>query len=78
MGQNSARLDCEKMGEMRRVKVNIPRSINLSQDVLEMTDIHVFGDARLIGTCAVAYVVIRQQSGTKQGLIASKSRLSRS
>ena len=78
MGQNSARLDREKMGEMRRVKVNIPRSINLSQDVSEMTDIHVFGDARLIGTCAVAYVVIRQQSGTKQGLIASKSRLSRS
>ena len=78
MGQNSARLDCEKMGEMRGVKVNIPRSINLSQDVLEMTDIHVFGDVKLIGTCAVAYVVIRQQSGTKQGLIASKSRLSRS
>ena len=37
----------------------------------------MFGDASLLGTCAVAYAVIQQPSGIKQGLIASKSRLSK-
>ena len=34
----------------------------------------MFGDATLLGTCAVAYAVIQQPSGIKQGLIASESR----
>ena len=55
-------------------KVNITRAIHLSQDVLEMIDIQVSGDESLLGTCAVAYIVIRQSSGTKQGSIATKSR----
>ena len=49
----------------------------MSKEVLEMIGIHVFGDASLLGTCAVAYAGMRQPSGTKQGLIASKSRLSK-
>ena len=56
-------------------KINISRTINMSKEVLEMIGIHVFGDASLLGTCAVAYAGMRQPSGTKQGLIASKSRL---
>ena len=40
-----------------------------------MLGIHVFRDASLLGICAVAYAVIRQSSGTKQGLIISKSGL---
>ena len=56
------------------VKVNITRAIHLGQDVLEMIDIQVSGDESLVGTCAVAYIVIRQSSGTKQGSIATKSR----
>ena len=40
-----------------------------------MIDIHVFGDASLLETYAVPYAVIWQPSGTKQGLITSKSRL---
>ena len=55
-------------------KVNITRAIHLGQDVLEMIDIQVSGDESLLGTCAVAYIVIRQSSGTKQGSIATKSR----
>ena len=31
----------------------------------------------MLGTCAVAYVVIPKPSGIKQGLITSKSRLSK-
>ena len=37
----------------------------------------MFGDARLLGTCEVAYSVIQQPSGIKQGSIASNSRLSK-
>ena len=39
--------------------------------------IHVFGNASLLGTCAVAYAVMQHPSRIKQGLIASKSRLSK-
>ena len=49
--------------------VNIPKKINPIQEVLEMIDIHVFGDESLLETCAVAYGVKRQLSGTKQRLI---------
>ena len=47
----------------------MPRTINLDQEVLEMIYIHVFGNLSLLGTCAVAYAVIRQPARTKQGLI---------
>ena len=56
-------------------KVKVPRSIRLSKESLNLINIHAFGDARLLGTCAVAYAVIEQPSGIKQGLIASKIRL---
>ena len=42
-----------------------------------MINIYVFGDASLLGTCAVAYAVIKQPSGSNKGLISSKSRLSK-
>ena len=58
-------------------KVNISRTITLGQGVLELIDIYVFGDASSLGTCAGAYAVIRQPSGTKQELIPTKSRLSK-
>ena len=61
------------MGEMgedaTKKKMNMPRTINLDQAVLEMIYIHVFGNLSLLGTCAVAYAVIRQPARTKQGLI---------
>ena len=42
-----------------------------------MVDSHVFGDASVLGCCAAAYVVVHQPSDVNQGLIASKSRLSK-
>ena len=42
-----------------------------------MVDLHVFGGASVLGYCAAAYVVVHQPSSVKQGLIASKSRLSK-
>ena len=56
-------------------KVEIPRSIPLKQESITMADLHVFGDASVLGCCAAAYVVVFQPSSVNQGLIASKSRL---
>ena len=58
-------------------KIKVQRSIRLSRETLNLIDIHVFGDASLLETCAVAYAVIQQLSGIKQRLTASKSRLSK-
>ena len=58
-------------------KVEIPRSIPLNQESFTMVDLHVFGDASALGCCAAAYVVVYQPSNVNQGLIASKSRLSK-
>ena len=37
----------------------------------------MFGDGSLIGTCVLAYAVIQRPSAVRQGLITSKSRLSK-
>ena len=58
-------------------KVEIPRSIPLKQESVTMVDLHVFGDASVLGCCAAAYVVVYQPSSVNQGLISSKSRLSK-
>ena len=58
-------------------KVSIPGPITLGGEVLEMTDIYALEEAGLLWICAVAYVVIQQSSGMKQGLSASKSRFSK-
>ena len=49
----------------------------MCQEILEMVDIHVFGDASLLETYTVSDAVIWQPSGTKQGLNVTKSRLSK-
>lgn len=41
------------------VKVIIPRTSNLIEEILEMINIYVFGYACLLGTCGVAYAVKR-------------------
>ena len=79
MGKSSAGLDGEKMGELKEETTNKGKHTKNNQFWSRnfRDDIYVFGDASLLGTCAVAYIVIRQPSETKQGLIASKSRLSK-
>ena len=54
------------MGKKLPTKVKVPRSIRLSKEFLNLIDIDVFGDATVLGTCAVAYAVIQQPSGIKQ------------
>ena len=44
----------EKWETKPPTKVKVPRSIRLSKESLNLIDIHVFGDASLLGTCTVA------------------------
>ena len=44
--------------------VEIPRPITSVQEKITEIELHLFGDASIIGTSAVAYVVIQQTSST--------------
>ena len=57
--------------------IEIPRTITSIQEKIKEIELHLFGDASIIGTSAVAYTVIKQSSSTTQGFISSKSRLSK-
>ena len=58
-------------------KVEIPRSLTLKQEPIISVDLHIFGDASILGYCAAAYAVVSQPSRVNQGLVGSKSRLSK-
>ena len=49
----------------------------MQHERIEAIDFHVFSDASIIGTAVALYAVIYQSSGTSQGLVAAKSRLSK-
>ena len=51
--------------------------INPYAEPINYVDLHIFGDANILGCCAVAYEVVSQPWKVNQGLVASKSRLSR-
>ena len=40
-------------------------------------DLHVFGDASILANCAEVYAVVYQPSITNNGLLVSKSRISK-
>ena len=58
-------------------KVEIPRSIPKANKEITTIDLHVFADASLNGVATVVYAIIEQGSDIEQGLITSKSRLSK-
>ena len=58
-------------------KVEIPRSLTLKLEPITSVDLHIFGDKSILGCCAVANAVVSQPSKVNQGLVASKSRLSK-
>ena len=41
------------------------------------TDLHVFGDASILGNCAAVYAVVYQPSVTNKGLLVSKFLISK-
>ena len=58
-------------------KIVVPRAFRLQHKKTEAIDFHVFSDTSIIGTAVALYAVIYQSSGTSQGLVAAKSRLSK-
>ena len=57
--------------------IEIPRTITSIQEKIKEIELHLFGDASIIGTSAAVYAVIKQSSSTTQGFTSSKSRLSK-
>ena len=55
----------------------MPRSITSVQEKIREAEIHLFEDASIIRSSAVAYTVIEQPSSTTQEFISSKSRPSK-
>ena len=58
------------------IKIEIPRSISI-RDTITYIDIHLFSDASMNRECTIAYAVIYQPNKISQGLIISKSRLTK-
>ena len=58
-------------------QVTVPRSVTLYRENIIRIDLHAFGDASKDGTAAALYAVVHQGSGTSQGLICAKSRISK-
>ena len=58
-------------------RIGVPRSLAFSREEICAIDLHGFGDASGQGTCAAVYAHVIQPSVSSQGLITSKSRLSK-
>ena len=57
--------------------VEIPRPTTSFQEKIREIQLHLFGNANIIGTSAVAYAVIQQTSSTMQEFISCKLRLTK-
>jgi hypothetical protein len=59
------------------VNIEFPRSLAVHHESIDSIDLHSFGDASGSGLAACVYAVVRQPSGTNQGLVAARSRLAK-
>ena len=57
--------------------VTLPRSLATHQEPIKEIKLHAFGDASGNGVNTAIYVVVTQESGVTQGLVAAKSRLAK-
>ena len=55
----------------------VTRSIFSYRKPINAVELHAFGDANGCGIATAVYVVVRQDSGTTQGLLAAKARLAK-
>ena len=63
--------------DINSVKTELPRSMTLARDSTTATDLHVFAHASIVANCAAVYAVVHQRNSVSQGLITSKSRISK-
>ena len=65
------------VNDITNILIEIPRSIPTHKESITSVDLHVFGDASIVANCAAVYAVVNQPSAISQGLVASKSRISK-
>ena len=55
----------------------MPRSLAKPEEPIQSIDLHAFGDASAMGVSATVFAVVQQPSGSNQGFLTAKSRLSK-
>ena len=65
------------MRDTSSLKNELPRSVALNKESITAVDLHVFGNASIVARCAVVYAVVHQLSVRNQGLVVSKSHISK-
>ena len=67
----------QKWEQSLPTEVALPRSITNFQELLQDVKLYSFGDGSKLGVGAAVYVVVRQESGTTQRLVAPKACLAK-
>jgi hypothetical protein len=57
--------------------ISTPWSLAIYREPIQTIELHSFGDASGHGVVTAIYAVVRQPSGSTQGLVAAKSRLAK-
>ena len=65
------------VNDITKIPIKIPRSIPTNKKSITSVDLHVFGDANILGNCAAAYAAVIQVRAIGQDLVASKFRISK-
>ena len=65
------------MRDTLSLKHEVPRLVALNKESITALNLHVFGNANVIGSCSVVYLVTHHPPVSNQGLGVSKSRISK-
>ena len=65
------------MRDINNVKTELPRSIPLAQDSITAIGLHVLADASIVVNCVAVFAVVYQSNSVSQGLVTSKSQISK-
>ena len=65
------------VNDITNIPIEIPRSTPTNTESITFVDLHIFGNASILANCAAVYAVVNQPPAISQGLVASKSRISK-
>ena len=65
------------VNDITNILIELPRSFPTHVGSVTSVDLHVFGDASFLANCAAVDAVLNQSPAISQGLVASKSRISK-
>ena len=65
------------MTDITNNKREIPRAIPSTKESLTVVDLHMFGDASIVAYCMEVYATVYQSTRVNQGLLVSKSCISK-